>query len=52
MPLIFRPIELNARAISTLVAFADVYLQNLDTTGPQGPNVANTTGRQEWQLEQ
>jgi CspA family cold shock protein len=38
MPLIFRPIELNARAISTLVAFADVYLQNLDTNGPEGPN--------------
>jgi hypothetical protein len=34
----FRPIDPKARATSTLVAFADVYLQNLDTTGPEGLN--------------
>jgi hypothetical protein len=33
----FRPIDPKARATSTLVAFADVYLQNLETAGPQGP---------------
>jgi CspA family cold shock protein len=51
----FRPIDPKARATSTLAAFADVYLQNLDTTGPQGPkrskqdrNTGMATGTVKW----
>jgi hypothetical protein len=47
----FRPIDPKARATSTLVAFADVYLQNLDTAGPQGPNSSKhdrNTGNGNW----
>lgn len=46
--LIFRPIDLWCR---DFLAFADIYLQNLDTSGRVRPvKKLQTQGTQEWQL--
>jgi hypothetical protein len=46
--LIFRPIDLWCR---DFLAFADIYLQNLDTSGRVRPvKKLQTQGKHEWQL--